>query len=83
VVAIALLVGVTVATIARWSAGSSCPAYEDPAMTPCTDLVASLAARIGAVAAAAVIFLDLLSTGLLRTFRTMADERRSGGQERA
>jgi hypothetical protein len=83
VVATALLVGVTVAAVARWSAGSSCPAYEDAVVTPCADLVASLAARIGAMAAAAVVFLDLLSAGLLRTFRAMSDDRRTGGEERS
>jgi hypothetical protein len=81
VLATALLVGVTVAAAARWSAAGSCPAYEDPLVTPCADLVSSLAARIGAVAAVAVVFLDLLSAGLLRTFRAMADDRHAGAED--
>jgi hypothetical protein len=80
--AIALLVGVSVAAAARWSAGGSCPAYEDPLVTPCADLVASLAARIGALSAVAVVFLDLLSAGLLRTFRAMAESQGAGQEER-
>jgi hypothetical protein len=82
VVATALLVGVTVAALARWSAGGSCPVYEDPLVTPCADLVASLAARIGAFAAVAVVFLDLVRAGLQRTFRAMADDRAPGGRRR-
>jgi hypothetical protein len=82
VLAIALFVGVSVAAAARWSADGSCPAHEDPLVTPCADLVASLAARIGAMSAVAVVFLDLLSAGLLRTFRAMADGRGAGSEER-
>jgi hypothetical protein len=79
--ALAVVVGVAVAAVARWSAGASCPAYEDPLVTPCADLVASLSARIGAMAAAAVVFLDLLRAALLRTLRAMADEHRAAQED--
>ncbi len=80
-IALALLVGVSVDALARWSAGGSCPVVEDPLVTPCADLVASLAWRIGAVAAAAVVFLDLMSAALLRTLRAMADDRHEALEE--
>jgi hypothetical protein len=81
VVAAAVVVGVTVAVLARWSAGSSCPPYDDPLETPCSELVASLATRIGVVAAGAVVFLDLLSAALLRTTRAMAEDRRAARED--
>jgi hypothetical protein len=81
VIALAVLVGVSVAALARWSAGSSCPAYEDPLVTPCADLVASLSARIGAMAAGSVVFLDVLRAALLRTFRAMAEDHRAARED--
>lgn len=65
--AAALGVGLLVAFFARSLAGDTCPAYEAVAATPCVDLVGSLAARAGVAAGVAVVFMEAVSAGLLRT----------------
>jgi hypothetical protein len=80
---LAAAVGIGVAYVARRVAGGACPPYETLGRTSCGDLVGSLAARIGVAAAVAVVIMELLSTGLLKTWKAMEDERREAGADRA
>jgi hypothetical protein len=73
--AFAIGVGLAVAAIARSVAGASCPAHDPVGTTSCVDLVGSLAARVGVACAVAVVFMEALSTGLLRTWTAMERQR--------
>lgn len=68
---LAIGVGIAVAAIARSVAGASCPAHDTVGATSCVDLVGSLAARVGVACAVAVVFMEALSAGLLRTWTAM------------
>lgn len=74
--AVALGVGLLVAFLARSVAGDTCPTHEVAGATSCVDLVGSLAARMGVVAGVAVLFMEALSAGLLRTAWQMELDRR-------
>jgi hypothetical protein len=71
----AAAVGVGVALVSRAVAGGSCPVEERLVPTSCGDLVDDLSIRIGGVAAFAVVFMQLLSTGLLKTWSKMEQDR--------
>jgi hypothetical protein len=79
--ALAAAVGIGVAYVARRVAGGACPTYETLGVTSCGDLVGSLAARIGVAAAVAVVFMELLSRGLQKTWTAMEDERREAAAD--
>lgn len=78
---LAAAVGTGVAYLARRVAGGACPPYETLGVTSCGDLIGSLAARIGVAAAVAVVFMELLSSGLLKTWKAMEDERREAAAD--
>jgi len=81
-VLVAVVVGVGVALVARATAAGSCPAGPEPGdVMPCGSLVASLAWRVGAAAAGAVMLFGLLSIGLARTSELMRDDRRRAAEE--
>jgi hypothetical protein len=65
--AVALGVGLLVAFLGRSIAGDTCPAHEAFGVTSCVDLVGSLAARMGVAAGLAVVFMEAIAAGLLRT----------------
>jgi hypothetical protein len=65
--AVALGVGLFVAFLGRSLAGGSCPTHDAFGTTSCVDLVGSLAARMGVAAGLAVVFMEALAAGLLRT----------------
>jgi hypothetical protein len=71
----AAAVGVGVAVVSRVVAGGSCPVDERFMPTSCGDLVEDLSVRMGGIAAFAVVFMQLLSTGLLKTWSAMEDDR--------
>ncbi len=76
--AAAAAVGVLVWFAARTFAADSCPAHDVlRVVSSCRALVGSLAVRVGVVAGAAVLLMELVSAGLLRTAETMHDERRA------
>ena len=77
----AAAVGVGVALVSRAVAGGACPADEGFVPTSCGDLVDDLSVRIGGLAAIAVVFMDLLATGLLRTWSAMEDDRREAERD--
>lgn len=78
--AAAVVVGVVVWFAARAFAAGSCPEHDVLRVaTSCRALVGSLAIRVGAVAGAAVVVMDLTSAGLRRTAESM-DERRIASQ---
>jgi hypothetical protein len=74
--AVALGVGLLVSFLARSFAGDTCPTHEMEPITSCVDLVGSLAARFGVVAGIAVVFMEALTAGLLRTAWQMELDRR-------
>jgi len=81
--AAAVIVGVAVWLAARAFAAGSCPEQDVLRVaTSCRALVGSLAVRVGAVAGAAVVVMDLTSIGLRRTAETMDEERRLALRER-
>jgi hypothetical protein len=81
--AAAVIVGVAVWFAARAFAAGSCPEQDILRVaTSCRALVGSLAVRVGAVAGAAVVVMDLTSAGLRRTAETMDEERRLAFRER-
>jgi hypothetical protein len=71
----AAVVGVGVALLSRAVAGGSCPVGERLVPTSCGDLVEDLSVRMGGIAAFAVVFMQLLSTGLLKTWSAMERDR--------
>jgi len=80
--AAAVVVGVAVWFAARAFAAGSCPEQDILRVaTSCRALVGSLAVRVGAVAGAAVVVMDLTSVGLRRTAETMEEERRRAFRE--
>ena len=81
--AAAVIVGVAVWFAARAFAAGSCPEQDVLRVaTSCRALVGSLAVRVGAVAGAAVVVIDLTSTGLRRTAESMDEERRAAFRDR-
>lgn len=81
--AAAVVVGVAVWLAARAFAAGSCPEQDVLRVaTSCRALVGSLAIRVGAVAGAAVVLMDLTTAGLRRTAESMDEERRTAGRER-
>ena len=80
--AVALGVGFFVAFLGREIAGDSCPTTESFGVTSCADLVGSLAARMGVAAGFAVVFMEAVAAGLLRTAWLM-DRDRSGADRPA
>jgi hypothetical protein len=79
----AVVVGVAVWFAARAFAAGSCPEQDILRVaSSCRALVGSLAVRVGAVAGAAVVVMDLTSAGLRRTAETMDEERRLAFRER-
>ncbi len=81
--AAAVIVGVAVWFAARAFAAGSCPDQDVLRVaTSCRALVGSLAIRVGAVAGAAVVVMDLTSAGLRRTAESMDEERRAAFRER-
>lgn len=81
--AAAVIVGVAVWFAARAFAAGSCPEQDVLRIsTSCRALVGSLAVRVGAVAGAAVVVMDLTSAGLRRTAEAMDEERRTAFRER-
>jgi hypothetical protein len=80
--ALAGTVGVVVWFAARAFAGGSCPEHDAlRVVSDCRVLVGSLAVRVGAVAAAAVLLFELVSAGLLRTAERMERDRRAAERE--
>jgi hypothetical protein len=76
-IAAAVIVGVAVWFAARAFAAGSCPEQDVLRVaTSCRALVGSLAVRVGAVAGAAVVVMDLTSLGLRRTAESMDEDRR-------
>jgi hypothetical protein len=51
-------------------------------VSSCRALVGSLAVRVGALAGAAVVVMDLTSAGLKRTAESMDEDRRIASRER-
>jgi hypothetical protein len=81
--AAAIVVGVGVCLAARAFAAGSCPQHDAlRAATSCRALVGSLAVRVGALAGAAVVLMDLTSAGLKRTAESMNEDRRIAFRER-
>ena len=82
--ATAAVVGVVVALVARSFAGGSCPEYDALRVaSSCRDLIGSLAVRVGAAAAVAVLLMGLLAAGLRRTAEAMEEDRRTAATERS
>jgi hypothetical protein len=78
----AAVVGVAVWFAARSFAAGSCPERDlIDAASSCRVLVGSLAIRVGAAAAAAVVLMDLVSMGLRRTAESLDEARRSANLE--
>ncbi len=78
----AVVVGVAVWFAARAFATDSCPEHDVlRAVSSCRVLVGSLAVRVGAVAAVAVLLAELVSSGLRRTAETMDEARRTATRE--
>lgn len=80
--AAAIVVGVGVWLAARAFAAGSCPEHDALRVaTSCRALVGSLAVRVGALAGAAVVLMDLTSAGLRRTGESMDEDRRTASRE--
>ena len=78
----AMVVGVGVWLAARVYGGNSCPEHDVLRLaTSCRGLVGSLAVRVGALAGAAVILMELMSEGLRRTAESMDEDRRTASRE--
>jgi hypothetical protein len=78
----AVVVGVAVWFAARAFATDSCPQHDVlRVVSSCRVLVGSLAIRVGAVAAVAVLLAELVSAGLRRTAETMDEARRTAARE--
>ncbi|MGZ5298360.1 MAG: hypothetical protein ACXWEJ_02010 [Actinomycetota bacterium] len=81
--AAAMIVGVSVWLAARAFGAGSCPDHDALRVaTSCRALVGSLAVRVGALAGAAVVLLDLMSAGLRRTAESIDEDRRTASRER-
>jgi hypothetical protein len=81
--AAAVVVGVGVWLAARSFAAGSCPEHDALRVaSSCRALVGSLAIRVGALAGAAVVLMDLTSAGLRRTAESMDEDRRIASSER-
>lgn len=81
--AAAVVVGVAVWLAARAFGAGSCPEHDALRVaTSCRALVGSLAFRVGALAGAAVVLMDLTSAGLRRTAESMDRDRRTASCER-
>ena len=81
--AAALVVGVGVWLAARAFGAGSCPDHDVLRVaSSCRNLVGSLAVRVGALAGAAVVVMDLTSAGLRRTAESMDEDRRTASSER-
>jgi hypothetical protein len=81
--AAALVVGVGVWLAARAFGAGSCPEHDAlPVVSSCRALVGSLAVRVGALAGAVVVVMDLTSVGLKRTAESMDEDRRIASRER-
>jgi hypothetical protein len=79
----AMVVGVGVWLAARAFGTGSCPEHDAlQVATSCRALVGSLAIRVGALAGAAVVVIDLTSAGLRRTAESMDEDRRTASRER-
>jgi hypothetical protein len=75
-------VGVAVWLSARAFAAASCPEHDvGRVVSSCRVLVGSLAIRVGAAAAAAVVLMDLVSAGLRRTAESLEEYRRTAIRE--
>jgi hypothetical protein len=78
----ALFVGIGVWFAARSFGAGSCPEFDAlRAASSCRALVGSLAVRVGALAGAAVVVMDLTSTGLRRTAESMDEDRMTASRE--
>lgn len=78
--------GAAVGALARGFGAAACPqgaAVPPGSLTDCASLVASLAARVGGLAAAAVVVMALLSVGLHRTALRLEEVRRDPAFPRA
>ena len=74
--AVAIGVGAVVWVAARALASGSCPTHDLlRVVSSCRALVGSLAFRMGVVAAAAVLLMEIVAAGLLRTAETMDEDR--------
>jgi hypothetical protein len=82
VAAAAIVVGVSVWLAARAFATDSCPEHDAlRVVSSCRVLVGSLAIRVGAVAAVAVLLAEVLSSGLRRTAENIDEARRASARE--
>ncbi len=80
--AVAGAVGLLVWFAARAFAFDSCPAHDALRMvSSCRALVASLAIRVGVVAGAVVLLMEVVSAGLLRTAETLDQDRHEAERE--
>jgi hypothetical protein len=78
-----MVVGVGVWLAAKAFGAGSCPEHDALRVaTSCRALVGSLAVRVGALAGAAVVLMDLTSAGLRRTAESMDEDRRTASRER-
>lgn len=78
--------GAAVGALARGFGTAACPpgaAVPPGSPTDCASLVASLATRVGALAAAAVVLMALLAVGLHRTALRLEEVRRDPAFPRA
>jgi hypothetical protein len=81
--AAAMVVGVGVWLAARAFGAGSCPEHDALRVaTSCRALVGSLAVRVGALAGAAVVVMDLTSAGLRRTAESLDEDRMTATRER-
>jgi hypothetical protein len=81
--AAAMVVGVGVWLAARAFGAGSCPEHDALRVaTSCRALVGSLAVRVGALAGAVVVVMDLTSAGLRRTAESLDEDRRTASRER-
>lgn len=81
--AAAMVVAVGVWLAARAFGAGPCPDHDALRVaTSCRALVGSLAVRVGALAGAAVVVMDLTSAGLRRTAESMDEDRRTASHER-
>lgn len=80
--AAAMVVGVAVWLAARAFGMAPCPEHDVlQVATSCRALVGSLAVRVGALAGAAVVVMDLTSAGLRRTAESLDEDRRTAFHE--
>lgn len=81
--ATAMVVGVGVWLAARAFGAGSCPEHDALRVaSSCRALVGSLAVRVGVLAGAAVVLMDMMSAGLRRTAESMDQDRRTASHER-